>query len=232
MTRRIAKCLAASLAASLAGGPFAAAAQEPAPDDLETRAIAPAPVRDSLSAVEEYLRSIDTLKADFVQQSPDGSVATGVLSLDRPGRLRFEYTDETPLLLVSDGDVLTFVDYSVGQVTRWPIEDTALGLLVADRIDLDDSDAVVGAGPAEENIVSVTAKDPDRPEQGHLTLFFEHGATLDEDMALLGWEVVDGQGYLTRIRLTDTRTNVALDSGLWEFKDPRKLPSQRRKRRR
>lgn len=212
-----------------AGASSVAAAQ--APDESEAGA-----ARESLDAallerIEESLARIDTLRADFVQTTPEGQARRGTLSLDRPGKLRFEYTDGTPLLLVSDGNILTFVDYDIGQVTRWPIENTALGLLVEETIDLEGDKRVadVENDPASGTI-RLTARDPDRPQAGTLTLEFEREA---DGLVLRGWQIVDSRSSLTRVQLRDMRRNLALaDDSLWSFEDPRQLPSQRRRRRR
>lgn len=186
------------------------------------------PRRQRTDRVERWLGALDTLRAGFVQVAPDGTASEGELSLDRPGKLRFEFTDGTPLLLVSDGDILTFVDYSIGQVTRWPIEDTVLGLLVREDIDLEAAGAVINTrdfGSGEELVV--TARDPERPEQGLLSLEFAERA---DGLELIGWQVIDARGQATRVTLQDQRLNIALADDLWTFEDPRKLPSQRRRR--
>ena len=207
--------------------PLPAAAQD-ALGSLPEETLAADPLRERTVRVERYLGALDSLRARFVQVAPDGTASEGELSLDRPGKLRFEFTDGTPLLLVSDGAILTFVDYSIGQVTRWPVEDTVLGLLVREDIDLSAVDAVINSrdfGAGEELVV--TARDPDRPEQGLLSLEFADRA---DGLELTGWQVIDARGQVTRVTLHDQRVNIALADELWSFEDPRKLPSQRRRR--
>ncbi|MFQ5347901.1 MAG: outer membrane lipoprotein carrier protein LolA [Rhodothalassiaceae bacterium] len=184
-----------------------------------------------LARIERYLNAIRSLEADFVQQSSDGSTARGRLMLERPGRLRFEYSDGTPLLLVSDGRTLSFIDYSIGQVTRWPIDDTPLALLVRDHIDLAAAGAVINRLPAADGTrrLVVSVRDPDQPERGLLSLDFTLGP---QGLVLRGWEIVDAQGTVTRVTLTNLRTGVTLAAGLWSFDDPRHAPEQRRRRRR
>lgn len=224
------------------GGP--AAAQSGEAQDSESDAATAAPVATPsgpprattppdpalLAEVEAYLDGLDTLTAAFTQIDETGATRRGALSLKRPGRLRFDYTDDTPLLLVSDGDLLTFVDYSVGQVTRWPIEDTVLHILVSDDIDLTQSDAVINATVEQQTgRVHVVAQDPERPEQGRIIIRFDRTGS---GLSLSGWTVIDAQRSLTTVRLDDLRRNVALASELWAFEDPRTLPSERRRRRR
>ncbi|GEQ97525.1 hypothetical protein JCM17844_11620 [Iodidimonas gelatinilytica] len=205
-------------------------ADSDAPPALEERHVDSVGLMARINKIETFLNGIDTLKSTFVQIADDGTISRGVLSLDRPGRMRFEYSDGTPLLLVSDGEVLSFIDYDVGQVTRWPINDTPLALLVAKTVDLQSVNAMVNRlDVGGQAVYLVSVEDQEAAERGNLTLLIEERA--DGSLFLRGWEVVDGQGAVTRIRLENPQLNPVLaDSSLWRFKDPRKLPSQRRKR--
>ncbi len=187
-----------------------------APRVATAEAAVPAPV-DTKTRVQAYLNDIKSLKATFIQQAPDGQVSEGTLSLQRPGKLRFEYQPDVPLLVVADGSTLTFIDYDIKQVTRWPISDTPLGVLVAKSIDLDgklDVTTSVNAGEIKVKVV-----DPKRKDEGFITLIFE-----DKPLALKAWEVTDAQGFETRVTLVNSVYNTALDSKLFTFKDPRPTP--------
>ncbi len=205
--------------------------QDVPPPALEDVQIETDGLHARINKIEAFLNHIDTLRAPFTQIADDGTITHGILSLDRPGRMRFEFTDDTPLLLVSDGKILSFIDYDVGQVTRWPVKDTALGILVAEKVDLEAANAMISRlDIGESSILLVSATDPERPEHGNITLLFEDN-NLDDSLVFKGWEVMDGQGRVTRVRLEDTLINTAqLDNALWTFDDPRKLPSQRRRR--
>ncbi|MFN5822052.1 MAG: outer membrane lipoprotein carrier protein LolA [Novosphingobium sp.] len=43
------------------------------------------------------------MRADFVQADANGQRVKGVLTLKRPGRIRFQYEKGVPMLIVSDG---------------------------------------------------------------------------------------------------------------------------------
>jgi len=177
--------------------------------------------RDSqtLRKIEESLNAVRSLKTDFVQRAPDGTVAEGVLYLQRPGKLRFDFGKNAPFLVVSNGSLLTFVDYEVKQVSRWPIKKTPLGILVDEDIKFDSSievpDIIRFAG-----LVKVPVIDPKRQEYGYIILIFE-----ESTMELKAWEVVDAQGYTTRVALLNPEYNVEIDGKNFKFKDPR--PSKR-----
>ncbi len=170
-----------------------------------------------IDTVRAALKATTTMTADFVQTAGNGAVATGKLTLSRPGRIRFEY-DKAPLLIVADGKRLTFVDYEVSQVSQWPIRSTPLGVLLDGDADLARFARVVGA---EGQGVLVEARDPKHPEYGAITLNFVRDAAAPGGLALLGWTALDAQNNRTSVRLSATRYNVAVAPARFTFRDPR-----------
>lgn len=139
------------------------AAEEPLP------ALEEVEIRDTgeiawITRVEDYLNSMRSLKANFVQYGADGHAQTGVVSLARPGRVRFEYSGEVPILIVANGNQITLIDYEVPQVSRWPVMDTPLRLLLADSIQLENDVELVDTGPGSlANLMAVTVRGPGTP---------------------------------------------------------------------
>src|SRR6185437_8641224 len=59
-----------------------------------------------LAQVTAHLQAVDTMTANFSQTDRRGQVLNGVLTLKRPGRLRFQYQQGVPMLIVADGQSL------------------------------------------------------------------------------------------------------------------------------
>ena len=168
----------------------------------------------NIARVEAYFNAITTLSAQFSQIAPDGQVAEGDFYLRRPGRLRFEYAPPVPLLIVADGFRLILYDYELGQVNAWPVAATPLGPLVARTVDLINS-GHAQAVETEPGILRLTLVDPDRPDDGSITLVFR-----DDPLELRYWEVTDPQGLVTVVVLTGMRIDPDLEPELFVFKDP------------
>jgi outer membrane lipoprotein-sorting protein len=168
----------------------------------------------NVARVEAYFNAITTLSAQFSQIAPDGQVAEGDFYLRRPGRLRFEYAPPVPLLIVADGFRLILYDYELGQVNAWPVAATPLGPLVARTVDLINS-GHAQAVETEPGILRLTLVDPDRPDDGSITLVFR-----DDPLELRYWEVTDPQGLVTVVVLTGMRIDPDLEPELFVFKDP------------
>lgn len=210
-----------------------AMAQETQLPELATVEVSEVKVGVEISDIEDYLNNIKTMTADFIQIS-SGSSIEGKLSMSRPGRVRFEYAEDSPILIVSDGNNISFIDYELGQVTRWPVNDTPLAFLLKDNVSLEKDVTIAGGKPdLFAGSTYLTARDPKKPEQGELTLIFtgHPGGEGDQAFVLLGWEVIDARGNITNIRLANSEFNMVLDSKLWEFDDPRNERLKRRQRR-
>ena len=57
----------------------------------------------TLAAVQSHLKSTGSMTADFVQTDRNGQRLSGKLTLKRPGKIRFQYQKDVPLLIVGDG---------------------------------------------------------------------------------------------------------------------------------
>ena len=201
-SRRAALSLALMLPLLLAAGPAPVMAAVAAPDKADV-------VR-----VETYLNSIKTLTAKFIQVAPDGSLSEGKAYMRRPGRMRFEYDDPVPVLLVADGLWMVFHDKQLKQTTRVPLGSSPLSVLLRDKIELDGAVTVksVTRGPGTLRLVLY---DTDKPKEGLLTLVFS-----DQPLALKQWVVTDEHGQNTTVSLSDVETNMYLQPTLFIFRDP------------
>ncbi len=167
----------------------------------------------SLQQIENYLGSITTLKARFVQLGPNGELSRGALFLRRPGRLRFEYDPPTPIMVMADGLWLILVDKELAQADRWPIYDTPLGVLVAEDLDLA-KDLLVDRITRQPGSLQVALRDRKRPDDGGIELTFAAPA-----LELRHWTVTDSQGGRTNVSLTDIQTGISLDPKLFFFEE-------------
>jgi outer membrane lipoprotein-sorting protein len=206
---------AAALVAASLLAPVAVRAEAPPPSaEKAAEAKLPSEAQD-LDAVQAYLKNITTLRAKFMQTAPNRAVTSGTMSLQKPGRLRFEYLPPSPILVVSDGKVITLIDYDLKQVTRWPINDTPLRPLVRTDFMFGQDVEVLGIRRNAKSI-NVAITDPKKRDEGSMLLTFSRNP-----LTLKEWEVIDERGGSTLVQLEDLQTNVQLDKTLWEWRDPR-----------
>ncbi|MGE3692799.1 MAG: outer membrane lipoprotein carrier protein LolA [Novosphingobium sp.] len=170
------------------------------------------------------LRAISTMKADFTQTDRNGQRVSGVLTLKRPGKIRFQYESGVPILIVADGSALTFIDYQVRQVQRWPIRNSPLGALLDPNRDVSRYGRLQPT--ADPNVVSVEVRDRRHPEYGVITMIFVRRASAPGGLELTSWVMLDSQNKRTTIRLTNQRYGVAVTDNDFRWNDPRR-PTRR-----
>ena len=199
-------------------GSFAGAAVSAA---LVVSAPVPAAAQDAadLASAVTALRAISTMRADFVQADANGQRVKGVLTLKRPGRIRFQYEKGVPMLIVSDGSALTFVDYEVRQVQRWPIKSSPLGALLDPSRDVGKYGRVMPTG--SDRIVSIEVRDKARPEYGVITLVFVRKAGVPGGLELSSWAALDSQKRRTIVTLSNQQYGLTVPDNTFRYNDPR-----------
>ncbi|MBB3693890.1 outer membrane lipoprotein carrier protein LolA [Sphingomonas sp. BK580] len=175
---------------------------------------------NDLAAVQRFLAAAETMTANFSQTDRDGRVLTGVLTLKKPGKIRFQYQKGVPLLIVSDGKAFTFIDYSVKQVQRWPIGNSPLGVLIDPSRDISRYAKLVPS--PNPDVLSVEANDPKHPEFGRITMVFARVSAAPAGLMLQGWVALDSQGNRTTIRLSGQKFNAPVSDAAFRWTDPRR----------
>ncbi len=181
----------------------------------------PAPARASLSTgdvddldrISEYINQIKTLQGNFVQVASNGVRDGGKFYFRRPGRLRFEYEQPNPILIVSDGTWLAVTDRELKTVDRLPLSSHPLKVLLRKNVNLAAEDKVVAVHRVPGS-VSVIARDDEGMLQGELEMVFA-----DPAIELLQWRIVDAQGFAITIALRDIVRDDKIDSKLFRIDD-------------
>ena len=185
--------------------------------------LAPAPVEAAagdLDRAVSALRGISTMKADFTQTDRNGQSVSGVMTLKRPGKIRFEYAKGVPMLVVSNGKSMYLVDYEVNQVQRWPISNSPLGALLDPSRDVKKYGKLIDSG--HPDVVSVQVRDSKRPEFGVITMIFARDSSAPGGLQLTHWVALDSQNHRTTVRLRNQRYGVSVADSAFTFKDPRR----------
>jgi outer membrane lipoprotein-sorting protein len=184
---------------------------------------AQAPV--TLATVQQHLAQTNSMTAAFTQTDRTGKVLSGTLTLKKPGKIRFQFEKGVPILVVSDGKSLYFLDYQVGQKQRWPIGNSPLGILLDPSRDASRYARVLPE--SDSRVVSVEAYDPKHPEYGRITLIFARNASAPAGLMLQGWVALDAQNNRTTIRLSNQRFNVPVADSAFRFNEPRRTTNRR-----
>ena len=171
-----------------------------------------------IERAETYLNGITTLKARFLQISPNGTSVEGDAYLSRPGKLRLQYDPPSPLLVVADGSFLIVHDRQLGEPSYLPLESTPAGVLVRANVKLNGGDVTTTRVVRLPGVVRVSLVQSDDPAAGEITLVFS-----DAPFALRQWQVKDAQSQITTVSLFEAQSGLTLDPKLFQFQDPKFL---------
>src|SRR4029079_5840919 len=92
--------------------------------------------RAIVDRVNGYLSGVQTLTGNFIQVGPDGSRTQGDFFISKPGRVRFEYDDPSPIDLIADCSSVVVRDRRLATQDVYPLSQTPLRFLLADHVDL------------------------------------------------------------------------------------------------
>ncbi|GJD76142.1 LolA family protein [Methylobacterium goesingense] len=159
-----------------------------------------------IAQANAYFNGMTTLTGTFVQIGPDGRRIGGKLTLAKPGRLRFDYDQPSPLEIVADGTSVAVKDRKLGTQDLYFISQTPLKFLLREKIDL-----------AKDLTVNDVSNDPggvrialeDRSTLGgtsRIQLFFDA-----EVKTLSQWRITDPQGYQTTVQLSNLQKGRAVE---------------------
>ena len=167
----------------------------------------------SIDAISDYLDTLKSVEADFVQFNGDGSQQTGTMYLKRPGKVRFEYNgNNAPLVVIGGGQVAVFDPLSNEPPFRFPLKTTPLDTILGRDVDLASSGLTTHTIESGEFTV-LNVQDPKFAEYGYVSLVFDAAP-----LRLRQWVIVDGAGQQTAIALSNMNLKAKLNGGLFNIR--------------
>ena len=178
------------------------APEPPSPFDAKQRAL--------LDRISNYLSSVQTMVGKFVQVGPDGGRTEGTFYMQKPGRVRFQYNPPSPIDIVSDGSSVVVRDRKLATQDLYPLSQTPLRYLLAERIDLLRDTDVVSVG-ADDSFATVVIEQKQLfVGTDRLMIMFDA-----KDLTLKQWTVTDPQGFDTTVAVYNLDSTKKPDPNLF-----------------
>src|SRR3954453_2793984 len=162
--------------------------------------------------VSAYLTRVQVMSGDFAQVGPDGRRSQGQFYVQKPGKIRFDYDSPSRIDIIADGSSVVVRDRKLATQDVYPLSQTPLRFLLADRIDLL-KDATVTAVSADDTYVTVLVEEK-HAVIGTSKLMMMFGA---KDFQLKQWIVTDPQGYDTTVALSNLDTAKRPDPDMFRI---------------
>ena len=171
----------------------------------------PACAQASASAQEiaTHFSGVKSMAGDFMQFDPNGKQTEGKFYIERPGKIRFDYSG-TSLRVIADGDQVAINNRKLNTWDLYPLSKTPLKLLLNQKIDL--AAANIESVKEEADLTTIVMADKSVFGNSRITLMFD--AT---SFALRQWTIRDNQGKDTTVMVYNTRDGVALDQSMFKI---------------
>ena len=170
----------------------------------------------------DHFSSVKSMMGEFMQFSPRGEQTSGKFFIQRPGKLRFNYDDPSPIRVIADGSNVVIGNLKLKTWDIYPLSKTPLSLLLADRIDLQHQ--MVRDVQQSADLTTIVMGDKSIFGDQTITLMFDP-ATSD----LRQWTITDNQGKDTSVMIFNVKTGVHFDEKVFTipYDDVRRLPGSR-----
>lgn len=166
--------------------------------------------RALLDKISAYMSGVQTLVGNFVQIGPDGRRVDGTFSIQKPGKVRFQYNPPSPIDIIADGSSVVVRDRSLETTDFYPLSQTPLRYLLADRIDLLRDTDVISVS-ADDTFVTVVIEETQvMIGTNRLMIMFDA-----KTLALKQWTVTDPQGLDTTVAVFNLDTVKKPDPNLF-----------------
>jgi outer membrane lipoprotein-sorting protein len=150
--------------------------------------------RALLDRISGYLSSVQTLVGNFVQIGPDGRRLDGTFWIQKPGKVRFQYNPPSPIDIIADGSSVLVRDRSLETADYYPLSQTPLRYLLAERIDLLRDTDVISVSADDTFITVVIEETQVMVGTNRLMIMFDAKTS-----TLKQWTVTDPQGLDTTV---------------------------------
>lgn len=168
--------------------------------------------RTIIGKINNYLSSVQQLSGKFVQVGPDGNRSQGDFYISKPGRVRFEYDDPSPIELIADGQSVVVRDRKLATQDVYPLSQTPLRFLLSDKVDLMKDSSLTSVYADDVFVTAVLEEKNGLVGTSRLMIMFNA-----KDMQLKQWTVTDPQGYDTTVAVYNLDSSKTPDPSMFRI---------------
>jgi len=161
--------------------------------------VSPQMIADDFSAIK-------SMSGDFVQYGPKGERTAGKFFLERPGKIRFNYTGRSTVNVISDGKSLVIVNKALHTSRLYSLSKTPLKFLLGNTVDF--SSNHLKSIKEEGNFITIQLADRSGTGNSTISMMFDR-----KSYALRKWTIVDERGLATTVEISNTKNGAHFAAG-------------------
>ena len=163
---------------------------------------------NNFRAIQEYLKNLNTLEANFIQISSDGDIKRGKIFFNLPGKLRIDYIEPDDLLITSNGFWLTIQNKKLQQTNNLPLERTPLNLFLNKKFNFEDNSNI--KFKYESDVVTLSFFGDKKLNESKFELEFSLNP-----IRLRKWVIIDEFENQTSVMLQNIKLDVKLSNKMF-----------------
>lgn len=169
--------------------------------------------KDAIEAISNHFKTVPTMTGEFVQFGPNGEQTGGKFLIKRPGKIRFNYEEPSPITVVSNGRTLAVKNKKLKTTNYYPLKKTPLSLLLSNKIKINDKS--IRSVEAGKDVTTVVMGDKKIFGDSEITLLFD-----PQNQDLRQWTIKDAQGKETSVMIFNVKKNVKISNTKFAVNKP------------
>ncbi len=169
--------------------------------------------KEAINAISNHFKTVPTMTGEFVQFGPNGEQTGGEFLIKRPGKIRFNYEDPSPITVVSNGRTLAVKNKKLKTTNYYPLKKTPLSLLLSNKIKIDDKS--IKSVDAGQDVTTIVMGDKKIFGDSEITLMFD-----PKNQELRQWTIKDAQGKETSVMIFNVKQNVKISNTKFAVNKP------------
>ncbi len=165
-----------------------------------------------VAKINTYFNSMGDLKGNFQQTDAQGALTKGKFFIRRPGRFRFVYAAPSKMIVLSDGENLSFEDHDINSADRYPLESTPFRVLLSENVDLSRDATILELNETPREIV-IALQDKADESTGKIRVFFN---VAGDQLEFREWLITGPQGGDTRVVLAGLVRDEKVDDKFFQ----------------
>lgn len=163
-----------------------------------------------IDKIKSYFLNLKSMKAKFIQVSPNGNISEGDIFINFPGYLRIDYKKPNNILITSKGFWLKIQDRTINQTNSIQLRDVPLSFILNREFDLKKKSLDF---KVSENLGLIRISISDDQNLSYSKLIMEF---TNNPLMLKKWTIEDEFNNRTSILLQNVEVNLELPDDLFE----------------
>ncbi|MGF9565803.1 outer membrane lipoprotein carrier protein LolA [Neorhizobium sp. JUb45] len=164
----------------------------------------------SAQKIADHFSSVKTMMGEFVQFGPRGEQTGGKFFIERPGKLRFNFEDPSPIRVIADGKNVVIGNLKLKTWDIYPLSKTPLSLLLSEKIDLQNQ--TVRDVKEESDLITIVLGNKSIFGDSTITMMFDP-KTYD----LRQWTITDLQNKETSVMIYNVQNGTQFDNKVFQI---------------